>query len=113
LAPPQITFLVDIDPRLIADLDAAEQCVLAAYQDSLGIWTIAWGHELFPQTNNWSGTVWTQAQADAQRATDIEAATTFAQGFRGRLPGNGSRPVRRDPRALREAAHSTPTAADA
>jgi GH24 family phage-related lysozyme (muramidase) len=81
LAPPRITFPVDIDPRLIADLDAAEQCDLVAYQDSLGIWTIGWGHELFPQTNNWTGTVWTQAQADAQRATDIEVAATFAQGL--------------------------------
>lgn len=70
-----------IDPKLAADIDSAEQCKLKAYQDSFGIWTIGWGHELFPQTSDQANTVWTQAQADAQRDADINSARAFAQAL--------------------------------
>ncbi len=69
-----------IDPRLDADLDTAESCKLKAYQDSLGVWTIGWGHEIPPGVDP-HGLIWTQAQADAQRDTDIGLAQTFAQGL--------------------------------
>jgi GH24 family phage-related lysozyme (muramidase) len=66
------------DPRLVADLDAAEHCQLVAYRDTEGFWTIGWGH-LMDQTVDQTGVTWTQAQADAQRQLDINSATAFAQ----------------------------------
>jgi len=56
---------------LLPFLKSAEACPLKAYQDSGGIWTIALGHT-GPEVV--SGLVWTQAQADAQAAIDIQAA---------------------------------------
>jgi lysozyme len=47
-----------------------EGCVLEAYLDATGIWTIGWGHtgpEVF------DGLVWTQEQADAVLETDLAA----------------------------------------
>jgi lysozyme len=70
-----------IDDRLRADIDASEECKLSAYQDSLGVWTIGWGHELFPQTPDQATTVWTQAKADTQRDADIALAQVFAQAL--------------------------------
>lgn len=54
--------------QLLPILHIAEGCVLQAYQDSVGVWTIGWGHtgpEVVP------GLVWTQAQADAQLGIDL------------------------------------------
>lgn len=62
-----------IDPLLRKDIQLAESCKLIAYQDSLGVWTIGWGHADVPP-----GTVWTQDQADGQLDRDIESATFFA-----------------------------------
>jgi lysozyme len=67
-----------IDPRLDADIDAAEQCRLDLYPDSLGVPTIGWGHALPGQAYPLH---WTQAQADTQRDTDIEFAQTFAKNL--------------------------------
>jgi lysozyme len=69
-----------IDPRLDNDIDNSEQCKLQSYQDSLGVWTIGWGHEI-PLNVDPRGLVWTQEQADAQRDIDVEAAQTFAQSL--------------------------------
>jgi lysozyme len=46
-----------------------EQCRLVAYQDQVGVWTIAWGHT-FGVTE---GMTCTQAQADAWLMEDIAA----------------------------------------
>jgi GH24 family phage-related lysozyme (muramidase) len=62
-----------IDLRLQADIQTAEECRLIAYLDTMGYWTIGWGHKL-PLGRDWTGTTWTQAQADAQLMTDITAA---------------------------------------
>lgn len=70
-----------MEDRLIADIDSSESCKLVAYKDSEGLWTIGWGHQLFPQGRDWTGTTWTQAQADAQRGIDIDQARTFAQAL--------------------------------
>jgi lysozyme len=51
---------------LIPDLMRDEGCRLTAYQDTLGIWTVGVGHAHVAP-----GTVWTQAQADAQLAADV------------------------------------------
>jgi len=53
-------------PNLIADLKRAEGCRLTAYQDTVGVWTIGYGHAYVHP-----GTVWSQAQADAQLTADI------------------------------------------
>lgn len=52
--------------NLIPDLEYDEGCRLSAYQDTRGIWTIGYGHAYVH-----AGTVWTQAQADAQLNIDI------------------------------------------
>lgn len=52
--------------NLLPDLKRDEGCRLSAYQDTLGIWTVGYGHAHVAP-----GTVWTQAQADAQLANDV------------------------------------------
>jgi lysozyme len=54
---------------LIPDLEHDEGLRLAAYQDSVGIWTIGYGH-----AHVQPGTVWTLEQAQAQLATDVAGA---------------------------------------
>jgi len=53
---------------LIPDLKQDEGCRLSAYQDTMGIWTVGYGHAYVHP-----GTVWTQAQADAQLLVDVQA----------------------------------------
>ncbi|MDB5448589.1 MAG: lysozyme [Phenylobacterium sp.] len=56
-------------PELIADLKVAEGLRLKAYRDTVDIWTVGYGHaHVLP------GTVWTQAQADAELLEDIAQA---------------------------------------
>lgn len=47
-------------------LETREGCVLHAYPDSVGVWTIGYGHAYITP-----GTVWTQAQADADLTTRL------------------------------------------
>lgn len=54
--------------------DLAEQfesCVLSAYQDIAGVWTIGWGHT---GKDVYAGLIWTQGQADDALLHDINAA---------------------------------------
>lgn len=53
-------------PNLIPDLQRDEGCRLSAYLDTAGVWTIGYGHAYVHP-----GTVWTQAQADAQLVADV------------------------------------------
>lgn len=55
-----------IDPTLIADLKRDEGLRLTAYMDTVGVWTIGYGHAHVAP-----GTVWTQAQADAALIDDV------------------------------------------
>jgi lysozyme len=55
--------------HLIDDIKRDEGCRLVAYEDTLGIWTIGYGHAHVPE-----GTVWTQAQCDEALAADIAHA---------------------------------------
>lgn len=52
----------------IALIKHFEGCRLTAYQDSVGIWTIGYGHTQGVQ----QGQVWTQAQADSAVLKDLE-----------------------------------------
>lgn len=61
---------------LIKDM---ESCVLKAYADQGGIWTIGWGHT-GPEVED--GLVWDQAYADTELALDIEL---LAERLRTRL----------------------------
>jgi lysozyme len=58
---------------LLPILHIAEGCVLHAYQDSVGVWTIGWGHT-GPEVVE--GLVWTQEQADAQLSVDLQSHWT-------------------------------------
>ncbi len=70
-----------IDPDLLRDIERAEGFSLTAYKDSLGFWTIGYGH-LLPSGHDWTGYTITQAQADTWLDDDIEMARASAQ----RLP---------------------------
>lgn len=69
-----------IDPRLLADLKSAEGCKLVAYRDSLGKWTIGYGHLLDP-TVDWTGHEITQVTADALFESDISDRIAQARGL--------------------------------
>lgn len=57
---------VKVDPQLVSDLKRDEGLRLKAYKDTVGVWTIGYGHAHVAP-----GTVWTQAQAEAQLVKDI------------------------------------------
>lgn len=54
-------------PNLIDDLKRDEGCVLRAYRDTVGVWTIGYGHAYVQP-----GTIWTQAQADDVLRQDVQ-----------------------------------------
>ena len=56
-------------PQLFDDLKRDEGLRLTAYKDTVGVWTIGYGHaHVAPAT------VWTQAQADSQLHVDVARA---------------------------------------
>jgi GH24 family phage-related lysozyme (muramidase) len=65
-----------IDPRLARDIDAAEGDRLAAYQDTLGNWTIGRGHLL--AGSNWAGFTISQSASDKFFSVDILQAMGLA-----------------------------------
>lgn len=54
--------------QLVKDVKASESCRLVAYQDTLGFWTVGWGHRV-PGPCTWS-----QEQADKQLLLDLSTA---------------------------------------
>jgi lysozyme len=56
-------------PDLLADLRRDEGLRLTAYEDTVGVWTVGYGHAHVPP-----GTVWTKAQAELQLRRDAENA---------------------------------------
>ena len=56
-------------PQLFDDLKRDEGLRLTAYQDTLGVWTIGYGHAHVAP-----GMIWTQAQADIQLHIDVARA---------------------------------------
>lgn len=73
--------MTEPDPHLISDIKEAEGCKLTAYRDTEGFWTIGWGHLLPAQSQDWTGTTWSQEQADARLTADTVLAITFAQNL--------------------------------
>lgn len=57
-----------VDPVLRRQLQRDEGCRLTAYRDTVGVWTIGYGHT-GPEVRQ--GLTWTQAQADQQLDADI------------------------------------------
>lgn len=78
----------EIDRQLIEDLKRDEGLRLIAYKDTVGVWTVGYGHAHVP-----AGTVWTQEQAERQLIEDVkEHNAKLAKA----LPWvNGLDPVRR------------------
>jgi len=70
-----------IDPRLAADIDAAEADKLTAYLDTTGNWTIGRGHLLPPPApgRSWAGFTVAQDVSDRYFLGDLLSALTFAQ----------------------------------
>ena len=62
---------MNLGPQGLALIERFEKCVLTAYQDGGGVWTIGWGHT-GPEVR--AGLVWTQAQADSQLFQDTAVA---------------------------------------
>lgn len=58
---------VDVDPILIADLKRDEGLRLKAYKDTVGVWTVGYGHAHVAP-----GAVWTQEQAEAALIEDVK-----------------------------------------
>ena len=55
-----------VDPELISQLKIDEGCRLTAYKDTVGVWTVGYGHaHVQPDT------VWTQEQAEKQLIEDV------------------------------------------
>jgi len=55
-----------------------EGCLLEAYQDIAGVWTIGWGHtgkDVYP------GLVWTQKQADDALTHDLTSANLLLSQY--------------------------------
>jgi lysozyme len=67
-----------MDLDLVRDIKTAEGFSLTAYKDSLGLWTIGYGH-LMDQTKDWTGFTTTQNQADGTLIADITNAQTKAE----------------------------------
>lgn len=65
------------DPRLIADIKNAEGCNLRAYKDTLGYFTIGYGHLLLDQTKNYSDYEITSDFAENLLGEDIEKARSI------------------------------------
>lgn len=65
-----------LDSTLVANIKKAEGLSLSAYLDSVGIWTIGYGH-----TPCKEGDTCTQAQADAWLASDIAQADRSTQSL--------------------------------
>lgn len=68
---------MDFASKLVKE---CEDCVLEAYPDTEGVWTIGWGHTGEEVV---AGLIWDQDQADRQLAADLYRAQTLAQ----RIPG--------------------------
>jgi lysozyme len=71
---------VTIDPRLIKDVETAEGCELTAYQDTLGNWTVGYGHKL-PAGRSWSGYTIQPLTATYTLEGDLQSATQYAQSL--------------------------------
>lgn len=56
--------------QLLDQLERDEGCQLRSYKDSVGVWTIGYGHT---EAGLGPGVVWTQKQADAQLVVDATA----------------------------------------
>lgn len=56
-----------VDPILIADLKRDEGLRLKGYKDTVGVWTVGYGHAHVAP-----GTVWTQEQAEAALIEDVK-----------------------------------------
>lgn len=69
---PNITF--NFSPALVSAIKSAEGCRLVAYRDSVGLWTIGYGH-LLDQSKDWTGYTITQAQAEALLEADMRTAS--------------------------------------
>lgn len=54
---------------LLSDIKRDEGCALCAYADTLGIWTVGYGHAHVP-----AETVWTQDECDQALAADVAKA---------------------------------------
>jgi hypothetical protein len=68
---PDMVKADDPEPELIARSKIDEGCRLAAYQDTVGAWPVCYGH-----AHVRAGTIWTQAQAEAQLIEDVRAHNT-------------------------------------
>lgn len=60
---------MEISEQGLELIKSSEGCELTAYQDSVGVWTIGFGHTGSDVTPN---TVWTQDQADKALQNDLE-----------------------------------------
>lgn len=65
-APSATPSAIRVDPQLLEDLKRDEGCRLIAYKDTVGVWTVGYGHAHVAP-----GTVWTQEKAEEVLKQDI------------------------------------------
>lgn len=63
-----------MDQRLVADVKLAEALDLTTYKDSLGYWTIGYGHLLPDQSKDYKNYTITKDQAEAYLDSDLTQA---------------------------------------
>jgi lysozyme len=61
-------------------IEESEGCVLVAYKDTLGFWTVGVGHRL-TDGKDWTGYTITQEQADTLLQADMGASRSYAAAF--------------------------------
>lgn len=62
--------------RLLTDIEEDEGCKLKAYKDSVGVWTIGYGHAYVNPD-----TVWSQEQAYAALKVDVARIKTYLDRY--------------------------------
>jgi lysozyme len=77
-APAAVPDPSAVDPELIAQLKIDEGLRLKAYKDTVGVWTVGYGHAHVAP-----GTVWTELQAEAQLRIDV---ARHNEELAGKLP---------------------------
>lgn len=67
--------------RLLSDIKEAEGFRTEAYKDTRGIWTSGYGHELFPQSRDWTGEKFTLDTINNWLLNDTNTAWARAKLF--------------------------------
>lgn len=69
-----------LDSRLVSDVQTAEGCKLQAYKDTMGFWTVGYGHKL-DSSRDWTGYQISALTANALLTSDLSYAQESAENL--------------------------------